>query len=601
MDEREYELLQTFVRTGSEAAFTELANRYAGLVQGAAMRMLGDHHLAEDAVQVTLVILARKAAELSRKVMLGSWLWQTATLVCRNMKRTEARRKRREAAAVVGQEIAMALRSEAKRAWAAVQPYLDEGLARLPAKPREALVARYLVGKSTREIARELGIRENTVAVRIHTGVRRLRAFFDARGVRVSGGLLIVLLGRETAAAAPAALPGAVAAAAAGAEAAKALTPAARLLLARALRAMLWAKVKVAAVSTAGAVAAVGAVTYVAPLVIRHSPPAPPAAAPTMPVPPAPARSQTACYLIRGGDVMRDFPAFAERDDVAGVQKGYTWRHLERSEGVYDFTEIETDLARLKAHGKRLMLHVAYNSGRPDLPPGAPDYVRSDARYGGSSTYHGSYERPVGTGGWLLCIWHPQVRARVTALYAALGKRFEDEPAVEGVVLPQTSTGRPERGYGYTVGGEMQAFKELALAAQRAFPDKVVLQTINAATFKLSDYTAWVVDQGIGLNCFFLKESFDWGRDMHEAHRLCAAYRTRVPIAIALDYGAFQDEPEPARTEHMRQLYRKAFETVAPRYILVEWRQKEFAGIVAPLVRKMALTREVAADIYDQK
>ncbi len=85
---------------------------------------------------------------------------------------------------------------------------LDDVLARLPRKSRNALVARYLTGKTTREIALELGVRENTVAVRIHSGIRRLRACLAARGVRVSGGLLIVLLGKEAAAAAPVAVSG---------------------------------------------------------------------------------------------------------------------------------------------------------------------------------------------------------------------------------------------------------------------------------------------------------------------------------------------------------------------------------------------------------
>ena len=598
MDDREYELLQEFARAGSGKAFAELAERYSGLIHGAAMRSLADHHLAEDAVQATLMILARKAGALGKKVMLGSWLWQTATLVCRNMKRKATRRQQREAVAHAANEIRMAVRSEAKRAWAAVQPYLDEGLARLPAKAREALVARYLVGKTTREIAQELGIRENTVAVRIHTGTKKLRTFLAARGVRVSGGLLIVLLGREAAAGVPAALSASVASAVAGAtDAATALPPTARLLVDGTLRAMMWAKVKVAAVATAGTVATVAAVAYVAPLVVPHfrTTPAPevPVVGPTRP----------ACYLIRGGDVMKDLPRVADRADVAGVMKSYRWDRLEPREGSYDFTAIETDLTRLKEHGKRLWLAIDYGTQRTGWAPRTPDYIQKDPRYGGSETYRGSYERPVGKGGWLLCVWNPRVRSRLIALYDALGKHFADEPAVTGFVLPQTATGRPphESGYGYTVPGERDGFMALALAAKRAFRGKVVLQTVNSAVFKLPDFTAWLAENGIGIHCFFIRDSFELGGSLQEAHRLCATHRDRVPTALSFgDLLAFDGEPAALRARHIRDTYLRALEVLRPSYVFAEPREPTFSEIVMPSMNTVSQRRRctVHASLY---
>ena len=57
-------LLAEYARSGSEAAFRELVNRYIGLVYGAALRLVeGDTHLAEDVAQTVFLGLARQAAD----------------------------------------------------------------------------------------------------------------------------------------------------------------------------------------------------------------------------------------------------------------------------------------------------------------------------------------------------------------------------------------------------------------------------------------------------------------------------------------------------------------------------------------------------------
>lgn len=52
----------------------------------------------------------------------------------------------------------------------------------LPARCREVMQLCLLEGRSTAEIARELGMAESTVRVQIVRGVQRCRAFMDARG-----------------------------------------------------------------------------------------------------------------------------------------------------------------------------------------------------------------------------------------------------------------------------------------------------------------------------------------------------------------------------------------------------------------------------------
>lgn len=64
---------------------------------------------------------------------------------------------------------------------------LAEGIQALPERCRQVLMLRKLHGLSHREIARQLGIAENTVNAQVAIGVLRLRDFLRARGVTQAG------------------------------------------------------------------------------------------------------------------------------------------------------------------------------------------------------------------------------------------------------------------------------------------------------------------------------------------------------------------------------------------------------------------------------
>ena len=75
------ELLRRFVRKGSEAVFTELVERYLGLVLGARKR-IGNESMAEDIAQSTFAILARKAVRLKATPTLAAWLYRVTIVEC---------------------------------------------------------------------------------------------------------------------------------------------------------------------------------------------------------------------------------------------------------------------------------------------------------------------------------------------------------------------------------------------------------------------------------------------------------------------------------------------------------------------------------------
>lgn len=88
------DLLRRFA-DGDEDAFTEIVNRYAGLVFSICNRVLGDRARAEDVAQETFFRLLSNRTSVSQS--LGGWLHRAATRLAVDALRSETARRRREA------------------------------------------------------------------------------------------------------------------------------------------------------------------------------------------------------------------------------------------------------------------------------------------------------------------------------------------------------------------------------------------------------------------------------------------------------------------------------------------------------------------------
>ncbi len=91
------ELLARFVdvsapRSWRDTAFRELSHRYRRRLFAICVRVLGDPEDAEEAVQETLVRLARNAEGFRGEAKLSTWLYRVARNVCTDRVRYEARR-----------------------------------------------------------------------------------------------------------------------------------------------------------------------------------------------------------------------------------------------------------------------------------------------------------------------------------------------------------------------------------------------------------------------------------------------------------------------------------------------------------------------------
>lgn len=208
LDVGDNELVGSYAREGSEAAFRALVSRHVSLVFGAALRQTGDAGIAEEITQNVFIALSRKAPRLAGHETLAGWLHRTALLESKARLRSEFRRQRREdTAAALAQ-----LQREGQPPTEDLTPLLDEGLLQLRESDRLALILRYLEERSLRDVGRALGVEEDTARKRVDRALDRLAAFFRSRGFAVPAGSgAAILTQASSASAAPAGLAAAAA------------------------------------------------------------------------------------------------------------------------------------------------------------------------------------------------------------------------------------------------------------------------------------------------------------------------------------------------------------------------------------------------------
>ena len=222
----DFDLLRQYVKDGSHEAFGQLVERHCNLVWSAAYRILGDADLARDVAQTTFATLARKGGRLPRSVVVAGWLYQAARLSAAMMARTDSRRIEREKQAMQFQENSQTDPDHTK-AVEELQPLLDDALGELDEADRNAIVLRFLSGRSLAEVGAALGGSEDAARMRISRALDKLRVSFRRRGVEVSGGIIGAALGSAASQTAPPALAATLAA---GALTGASLAPALSLL-----------------------------------------------------------------------------------------------------------------------------------------------------------------------------------------------------------------------------------------------------------------------------------------------------------------------------------------------------------------------------------
>jgi RNA polymerase sigma factor (sigma-70 family) len=254
----DHELLARFARENSETAFAALVGRHVALVYSVALRRTSNPPAAEEITQAVFIILARKAKNLSAKIILSGWLHQTAQLTAANYLRAEIRRRKHEHEAFMQTILTESDNSAGDEIWRQLAPHLDEAISKLRAQDRDALILRYFENKNLREIGAALGVEERAAQKRVNRAVEKLRHYFSKRGIALTTAILAGTISANSVHAAPIGLATTIAATAVKGSTVAATT---LTLVKGTMKMMTWMKIKFAVGVGAAVLLAGGAAT----------------------------------------------------------------------------------------------------------------------------------------------------------------------------------------------------------------------------------------------------------------------------------------------------------------------------------------------------
>ena len=191
------DLLLSFCKKGDEAAFTHLVQRHHAMMYRSALRVLGNHEDARDALQATLIVFARKAPELHGHQSLGAWLHRVVLLESANLRRKKSRRRHHETQAMKQHQPS----SSAKPS--DLLPELDHAIDSLKPKDRTVVVLHHLEGQTFPAIAKELGGSAEGWRKRCTRALEQLSRKLGRKGTPIALTALATLLSQQQSQAVP--------------------------------------------------------------------------------------------------------------------------------------------------------------------------------------------------------------------------------------------------------------------------------------------------------------------------------------------------------------------------------------------------------------
>jgi RNA polymerase sigma-70 factor (ECF subfamily) len=169
------ELIERCLRNDN-AAWERIVARYRRKVFHIAYKFTGRHDDAEDLTQEILLKVFRSLEKFNQDADFSTWLGSVARNYCIDHYRASKREKEVMVEDLLAFDLAPAASGNPYRALEDRdrRSLLRRGLDLLPAKLREAVVLRDLIGLSYQEMAERLGLPEGTVKSRINRGREEL-------------------------------------------------------------------------------------------------------------------------------------------------------------------------------------------------------------------------------------------------------------------------------------------------------------------------------------------------------------------------------------------------------------------------------------------
>ncbi len=161
---------------GDELAFREIVDQYGALLLGTAALIIGDHHLAEDAVQDALILAWKHIGDLRQVDALRSWLLRILVNQCLRLKRRLIRTRAYLQQALLEQELnLLAQTADDSKGRQEHNWDLAHAVATLPMKQQVVIILHYYNGMTLPEMAQVLQESENTLKKRIQAALIKLR------------------------------------------------------------------------------------------------------------------------------------------------------------------------------------------------------------------------------------------------------------------------------------------------------------------------------------------------------------------------------------------------------------------------------------------
>jgi len=152
------------------------------------------------------------------------------------------------------------------------------------------------------------------------------------------------------------------------------------------------------------------------------------------------------------------------------------WGTVDKGNGVYDFSEIDADLATLKASGKRLIIEVWWMNYWHSLSSArgsgwVPDYTIDNGCAVPAAWDSGS---TAGVG-YTIQLHLQKCMDNLISFYAALAKRYDGDPNVEQIIITEPST--PYATWDATQ--YLVQFKRLVAAVGQSWPKTTAVFYMN--------------------------------------------------------------------------------------------------------------------------
>ena len=164
-------LLRRFILHREQAVFEALVRRHGPRVRAVCRRFLADGDAVEDAYQETFLALLRKAHLLAKPELLACWLYGVAARIGVRLKTNQARRWAHETR-IASNKVADPILEVTRRELCAV---VTAEVHKLPEKYRAAVLLHYWEGKTSEEVAEQLGCPVGSMSWRLGQGRKLLR------------------------------------------------------------------------------------------------------------------------------------------------------------------------------------------------------------------------------------------------------------------------------------------------------------------------------------------------------------------------------------------------------------------------------------------